>query len=112
MLKKDHRLTKQKEVEYVFKKGKSSYNNIIGIKAVKSEQKNSRFVIIVGLKVSKKAVQRNKLKRRVAHILKECLPEFNKKYDVAVVVLPASKDKQYQELRKTIRFHLKRLKII
>jgi ribonuclease P protein component len=112
MFKKNHRLTKQKEVENVFKKGKSSYNNLIGIKAVENEQENSRFVIIVGLKVSKKAVQRNKLKRQIAHILREYLPEFKNNYDVAAVVLPEAKDRPYRELNKTIYFHLKKLRII
>jgi ribonuclease P protein component len=112
MLKKDHRLTKQREIDNVFRRGKGSYNDLIGIKAVRNEQKNSRFVIIIGVKVSKKATQRNKLKRRIAHILKEYLPEFKRSYDVAVVVLPSSKDKQYGDLKKVVHFHLKKLKMI
>ncbi len=112
MLKKSYRLTKKKEVDNVFKKGKSSYNDIIGVKACKNEQENSRFVVIVGLKVSKKAPERNKLKRRIAHILREYLPELKDNYDMAIVALPPSKDKKYEELKRTIHFHLKRLKTI
>lgn len=112
MLKKDHRLTKQKEIDNVFKKGKGSYNDCIGIKAVKNKERFNRIAIIVSLKVSKKAVIRNKLKRRVAHVLKEYIPEFQENYDIVSIVLPPAKEVNYRELKYTVKEHLERLKII
>lgn len=112
MLKKSHRLTKQREIDNVFKRSKGSYNDYIGIKAVKNKEVSSRAAIIVSVKVSKKAVVRNKLKRRVAHILKEYIPHFQESYDMVSVILPPAKEVSYAELKSMVEGHLKRLRVI
>lgn len=112
MLNKKNRLTKQKEVEAVFKRGRGSYDGYLGVKIVKNELEISRAAIIIGVKVSKKAVVRNKIKRRIAHIFREELPRFKIACDLVVVVLPPAAGLDFQELKSSIHTHLSKLGVI
>lgn len=112
MFKKKFRLTRDKEFEKIFKQGKSSYDQFLGIKTVKNELNFNRYGVIVGVKVSKKAVERNKIKRRLREILKKYQEKLQLGYDLAVIVLPKSKQASYEELEKAVFFNLKRLKIL
>lgn len=112
MLNKRNRLTKQKEIEAVFKKGKSSYDKYLGVKAIKSELKVNRTAVIIGIKVSKKAVIRNGIKRRVAHILREEISKFKFTYDMVVIVLPPAVELDFQGLKHSLRTNLSKLEVI
>ena len=46
MLNKKNKIFKKKEVDNVFKNGKSSFDKFLGVKAVKTENKISRFAIV------------------------------------------------------------------
>ena len=109
MLKKINIITKKKEINKIFKNGKSSFDKIIGIKTLDNDLKINRFVIIIGTKVSKKAVVRNKIKRRVRSIL---LSEKNKikiKQDCVIIVLPEIIKSDYKEIEKSIIKHFTKL---
>ncbi|MDD4333323.1 MAG: ribonuclease P protein component [Patescibacteria group bacterium] len=112
MFKKDNRLTKDKEFDNVFKTGRSSYDKNIGIKAVINNLGGSRIGILISTKVSKKAVERNKIRRRIREILKLRLNKIKKNCDLVLIVLPAAKEKTYQELEESIDFNLKRLRLV
>jgi len=68
MLTKDFRLTK-KEFSEIFKKGRAFQFADFVIKYASSRLPHSRFAISCGLKVSKKATQRNLLRRRLYAII-------------------------------------------
>ena len=68
MLTKDFRLTK-KEFSEVFKKGRTFQFADFVIKYTPSSLPHSRFAISCGLKISKKATQRNLLRRRLYAII-------------------------------------------
>ena len=112
MLSFKNRLNKKKDFDMVFKKGKSSFNALIGVKALKKEEQNfSRFGIIVSSKVSKKAVVRNKIKRRIRNIIaKKHFNNINVK-DVVIISLRGILDKKYSEIEKSISVHFNKLKI-
>ncbi len=112
MFRKQFRLTRDKEFEKVFKKGKSSYDKALGIKMVKNEVDFNRFGVIVSTKVSKKAADRNKIKRRLREILKNNQKNLNLSYDIVIIALPNSKTKSFQELEKSVFFSLKRLNLL
>lgn len=102
MLKTANRLTKKKDFDRVFKQGASSYNEVVGCKQVDNNTKNSRFGIIVSLKVSKKAVERNKIKRRIREIIKSELDKIQDGKDFVIVVLPKITEKNFGEIKKSI----------
>ena len=111
MLKKEQRLTKDKEFDQIFKQGYSSYDKILGIKATKNDLEHSRFGILISTKVSKKSVERNLIKRRIREILQQVAPSFKVPVNLAVIVLPTAKDKSFQELENSIKFNLKKLRL-
>ncbi|MCG2700607.1 ribonuclease P protein component [Candidatus Parcubacteria bacterium] len=109
MLAKINRLTKDKDFDNVFKNGKSSYDKIIGVKAAASQQKNSRFGILVSAKVSKKAVERNAIKRKIREALKPRIIKIAKNYDIVIVTFPGILGKSYQDVEQSIIRHFQRL---
>jgi ribonuclease P protein component len=112
MLKQVNRLLRKKDFDAVWKKGRSSYDKIIGVKIINSSLEKNRFGIMVGLKVSKLAVERNKIKRRIREIIQAELPNLKNFSDIAITVLPAAKEKDFAELSESIKFNFKRLRIL
>lgn len=58
----------------------------------------SRFGFLVSKKVSKKAVERNTIRRRLQACVQECLSSVVSGYDVLIVAQPSSIDQSKQEL--------------
>lgn len=111
MLSKINRLTKDKEFENVFKNGRSSYDKTIGIKAAVNKLPGSRFGILISNKVSKKATERNKIRRRIRDIIRLQLNDIKSNYDIVIMVLPPAREKTYQELNQSIIRHFKKLRL-
>jgi len=82
MLSAAHRLAKRSDIEAVHKRGRSFFVGNLGLRSAKNNLKVSRFTVIVSLKVSKKAVDRNRLKRRLREIIrKDVLPAVKPGFD-------------------------------
>jgi len=112
MLKKTNRLLLKNDFDAVWKKGRPSYDKIIGVKALSSGLKKNRFGIMVGLKFSKKAVERNQIKRRLREIIQAEEKNLKKGFDIVITVLPAARGLDFNELKKSLIGNLKRLGII
>ena len=102
MMAKQSRLVKEKDFQKIFKRGKSSYCQIFSIKILANELKANRYGIVISTKVSKKAVERNKLKRQ----FREALKWFDKKlingFDLVVVVFPAALNQEYKFIKSEL----------
>ena len=109
MLKKINRLTKQKDFDHIYKTGKSSFSATMGIKISRNELKNYRFGIVVSTKVSKKAVERNKIKRQIRTIIKEKQYKTDNNYDIIIITLPTIKGKKYNEIKKDLNHLFKKV---
>lgn len=109
MLSKINRLTKKKDFDNVFKNGRYSYNKIIGVKIADNELSYSRFGILVSCKVSKKAVNRNKIKRQIKQIIRLQLNKIKSGKDCMIIVLPPVLGKSYKEIKESVNSHFKRL---
>lgn len=110
MLPKKNRLTKNKEFDYVFKNGRSSYDNVIGIKNALNDISDVRLGILISNKVSKKAVVRNKIKRQIREIFSSKLNKVKPGNDFVIIVMPLILAKTYQDIEKSIMFNLKKIK--
>jgi ribonuclease P protein component len=73
---------------------------------------HSRFGIVVGIKVHKRAVKRNLVRRRISEILRLHLPKIKKGYDVMVLVQPKSVGIDYAELETQVLSCLKKLNLL
>lgn len=115
MLKKENRLTKDKEFNNVFKPQtgwrKSSFDKIMGVKAVLNKTGHNRFGILISVKVNKKAVIRNKIKRQIREIIKAQANKTKQGYDCVIICLPEITEKNYQEIEKSLGSHFKRLNL-
>ena len=111
MFARANRLTKTKDIEKVFKHGRSHYENILGIKAVSNGLNYNRFTVIVSLKVSKKAILRNRLKRQIRSLLQIEEKQLKSGYDLAVVCLPESLNQEIKQLQQTLIKCLQKLNL-
>src|SRR3989344_862732 len=99
MLPKTNRLRKEKDFGKLFKKGKSFKEGFLILKIVKNDLKESRFGFIVSQKVSKKAVLRNKVKRRLRDIVRRNIKNIEKGIDAALIALPGLEKKNFLETK-------------
>ncbi len=107
MLKK---LRKKEEFEKVYKKGITFlYGNIV-IRFLKNGLGFSRIGVVVSGRFSKKAVERNKIKRQLRYIFQKERLLFEKNIDI--VVLPKKGKTNFRLLRENTEKALKKAKII
>jgi ribonuclease P protein component len=111
MIPKENRINKDKEFEHVFKKGRSKYNEIFGIKAASNKLGVTRFGIIVSGKVSKKSVERNLIKRRIREAAKEELNSIRPGFDIVIIALPEIKGKPLSLIRHNMHEGLSKLSV-
>jgi len=112
MLKKQHRITKDKEFEAVFKKGQIFFSPFFNIKIAKNNRDIARFGIIINNRISKKAVIRNKSKRQLRSIIKLNLPNIIPGVDVVIMAKPAITVTEFAKLQQTFEFLLKQAGLI
>lgn len=84
-----HRLRKSGDIEHVFKKGQKKDSFYFYIKFLPNDLDIVRFGIIVSIKLFKKAVVRNKIKRRISEICRKNLKSIKNGYDIIFIAKPA-----------------------
>lgn len=102
MLPKTNRLKKKKDIERVFKNGKGFKEDFLILKVLKNDLENSRFAFIVSQKVSKKAVLRNKIRRRLSELVRLKIKEIKKGLDIVLLALPGLEERNFWETEETI----------
>lgn len=102
MFSKNFRLTKNREFAKVARQGNFIYNRFLNLKWIKNDLDYSRFGIVVSLKVDKKAVVRNKIKRRIREIIRKDLKEIAPGYDFLILTKDKIKELDYQEIKKQL----------
>ncbi|MAG45007.1 ribonuclease P protein component [bacterium] len=102
MFAKKHRLTKQKDFEKVFKTGRLIFGRFLFLKILKNSLKYSRFAFIVSNKISKKAIIRNKIKRRMRAIVKKHFNEIKLEYDIIIIAKSGIETLGYEDLDNAI----------
>ncbi len=111
MLPKINRL-KKKEVEFIFKNGKTYKEGFFLFKIVKRKESSPpSFSVIVPKKVSKKVVERNKIKRRIREALRKEIFHIQKGVSGIFIALPEIKNKDYWEIKKNVEKIIKNSKI-
>lgn len=129
MYKKENHLTKVRDFNLVIKHGFWVNGGFLSLKVLELAKNESYFpstedvdkfkkqlklAINVGLKVSKKAVERNRAKRQVNEVIRLLMKEEGLKsgFYVLVTAKPAIKEKNYAEISEEIKLLLQRAKIL
>lgn len=86
MLPNIYRLRQEKDIKALFARGKSVFDIVLGIKFKRNNFSHSRFAVVVGSKISKRAVVRNLIKRRLRAVLEKHLEDFRPGFDVIILV--------------------------
>jgi ribonuclease P protein component len=100
MLPKKKRLNKS-SFNIVIDEGKPFHSTIATLR-LKETTENSQFSISIPKKVSKSAVVRNKMKRKVFSIIKELYPDLQKKVMGIIIMKPNSDKLDFETLEKEI----------
>ncbi|TSC95016.1 MAG: ribonuclease P protein component [Parcubacteria group bacterium Licking1014_1] len=97
-----NRLRKKRDFEAVFKKGRSFKESFLILRTAKNNLEPSRFGFIVSQKVSKKAVVRNKIKRRLREAVMSNIKNIKKGIDIVLIALPGIESKTYSETKEIL----------
>ncbi len=112
MLLKVNRLTRKNDFGSVFKKGKGFKEDFLILRFVSNNSKECRFGIIVSRKISKRAIVRNKIRRRIREIIKPKIPKIKTGADIVFFALPGLETKDFREIEETINKLLKKAKLM
>ncbi|MGD1907206.1 MAG: ribonuclease P protein component [Leptolyngbyaceae cyanobacterium] len=115
-LPKRHRLTQNRDFVAVRRLGQQASSSclIVGIRPRTSEQVPlpCRFGITVSQKVSKRAVIRNRLKRRICGAIQSLLPRVGYSLDVVIVVRSPAVECDYEQLLQQLEKLLLKLEVL
>ena len=111
MLAPKNRLTKKNDFNAVFKQGQGFRQDFLYLKIKNNDFELSRFGFVVSKKFSKKAAERNKIKRRLREIIKKNLPGIKKPKDVIIIVNPGAEN-DFKKLEQTIDKLFKKASLI
>lgn len=111
MLEKKNRINLNKEFDRAFKTGQSFYAKVFSLKSVDNNLNITRFGLLVGLRVSKKAVIRNKLKRQIRSIISQELPSLKDGKDIVIVVFSLILEKSFAEIKIFLKNGLTKLNL-
>lgn len=101
MLKKAFRLSRSKDIYVTSRQGRSFFSPYFVIKFVSGAEPTRRFTVIVSTKVSKLAVERNRIKRIIRETVRQALPKF-KAGDYVIIVKTAAAKKSAEDIRNQL----------
>lgn len=102
MLPKKRRILKLSEWNKLHKRGKGAHSIEIVLKYIKNNIEISRFGFIVSTKISKKAVERNLIKRRMRDVIEKNLSNIKEGYDIIFIAKPKIISNNYSEIEQRI----------
>lgn len=108
MLSADFRLRKKTDIDRVWKKGRSFATPIFSLKIAKNGLAVSRFAVVIGTKVDKRAVVRNLAKRRLREAIRLLAPQLVAGEDVIVMGRGKIATSSYEDISRTMRFALEK----
>ena len=74
-------------LRYVYKNGQAVRSRLATLKSSPNpHRKKSRIAVVVGKKVLKSAVGRNRIRRRIYEYIRQQMPRLDKNFDIAIIV--------------------------
>ena len=112
MLPREYKLKRDNDFKKVFKQGKYYRGNFIGIKFLVNNLKFSRFAFVIGLKISKKAVIRNRIRRQLEEITRLNFDKIKKSFDIVIMVESKIIKEDHQIIEQELINIFKKVKLI
>lgn len=108
MLKKVNRINKTRDLQKVYRTGKAVHTPALVIKFAEAEKTRTAFV--VSKKVSKKAVERNRIKRALRESMRLMMDKI-KLGDYMIVAKNSAAGYKNNELREQLEYALNKAKL-
>lgn len=102
MFSKENRLQPDWLIDKIKHRGRRIQNQFFRLQIGKKISKETRFAVIVSLKVSKLATKRNFLKRKIRTVCQELLPRFKNGNDIVISASPRSLKLSQKEIKKEL----------
>jgi len=99
---------KKADFERIFRNGNKSYNHYCNMRYIANKLDYCRFAIIVSNKISSKATERNKIRRRIKAVLYDNLSNFKQNLDIIITVLPDMAKLDYPGVKEILLNLLKK----
>ena len=114
MISRKHRFHGYNSLRHVYKSGRMARGPLFAIKAMATPRRDSyRAAVVVSRKVSKSAVTRNRMRRRLYAATQELASRFSGPHDIVITVFSADVvDAPAAELAGQLKKQLKQLGII
>lgn len=109
MLAKSHRLTQKKDFARLSTQGRSVFGPFLTMRVRSSGEEGPRIAFITSTKVFKKAVDRNRVKRRLRAIVRELLAEVPRRIHLLFIVKPEALKAPHLELTAEIKRLLEKI---
>lgn len=108
MLAKEYRLKKERDFKRIFKEGKIIRGQALSLATAENGLNISRFGFVAGLKVSKKATVRNRLKRQSSEAIKVIFKDIKPGYDAAIILNASAAEKKYGKIFEELKGAIKK----
>ena len=106
MISRAHRFHGYNSLRYVYTKGQTVRGPLFAVKsAINPKRKNYRVAVVVSKKVSKSAVRRNRIRRRLYEIIRAFDGNITQPYDIVITVFH---DTVAEEPYESLASHMKK----
>lgn len=112
MFAQKNRLRYEKDVKDTLKKGKSVFDAVCGVKFRANGGNDSRFAVVVGTKVHKAAVKRNRVKRQYREIIRTNMEMIKPGMDVVLLASKGALELDYDEKKERLMRVLKKARLL
>ena len=97
-----YRFSSSDEIKEVFKRGKSLDSGFFQIRFIPAARGLKKFAFIVGLKVSKKAVIRNRIRRKISEIIRINISKIKPGYLIAILAKSQAANEEPKSLEENL----------
>lgn len=110
MLSRKNRFHGHNALNFTYRKGRSVKDDLVSLKYTNNpKRRNFRVAVVVSKKVSKSAVKRNKIRRRIYQIVRDHSKRIKPSYDLVFTVYSLETySLEYKQLEEIIKQLLER----
>lgn len=110
-MKRHYRLRRNKDFQRVRRIGKFYASSLMVLAFLQNELNHSRFGFVVSSRLGK-AVQRNKIKRRMREAIRLCIPQIKPGFDLVFIARRPIIKAGYSEITQTSKYLLKKADLL
>ena len=102
MLKRENRIRLKKEFLEIKNKGRVYYSPLFGLLMSKENDDQKKFAFVVSKKISKKAVERNRIRRLLSEVVRNNLDKFEDGIRLVFLTKQAVLGKSLKEIEREL----------